>query len=226
MGPAPPVRGSGCPSRAKKIISLQNFFIPALAGAKLLRPTPMKYVDPVIRRLSYVMPLHISAVERPLAVANLNVPVRMNGREKELSVMFSDPYDFRGIHDDAEHLKLLAAGKWWKIDVFWPVSRGNVVVLWKEGLHERPTEGVRNRSYEFISQIILSTALSSEVINDPERKLGILRGQEDAQAEGILKILTLGAICGDRVAIQAKGPDHKEALKAMEEVFKETREGW
>lgn len=79
-------------------------------------------------------------------------------------------------------------------------AKRSVVIRQPEGLHARPAELFVKVALQFDSKI--------DVIKDNQR----------ADAKSILHILTLAAVEGTRLDLEAEGPDAKEALDALAEL--------
>ncbi|HUY31501.1 MAG TPA: HPr family phosphocarrier protein [Pirellulales bacterium] len=76
-----------------------------------------------------------------------------------------------------------------------------VEVANSQGLHARPADMIVKTASRFASQIEL------------------VKGAERVDAKSILAILTLAAVAGTRLSIEAKGPDAAAALDALAELF-------
>lgn len=82
-----------------------------------------------------------------------------------------------------------------------PKSRRSVVVNNPQGIHARPAHLFVKLANQFASNI--------EIIKDHERVDG----------KSILGILTLAAVEGTKLTIEAVGPDADHALDALAELF-------
>jgi phosphocarrier protein HPr len=80
-----------------------------------------------------------------------------------------------------------------------PVKRV-VVVPNKQGMHARPAEMFVRRAQQFQSKI--------EIVHDDYR----------VEAKSIMNLLTLGAVKGTKLTIEAEGSDAQEAVEALAEV--------
>jgi len=78
-----------------------------------------------------------------------------------------------------------------------------VHVPFEEGLHARPASEITKLCQKFVSDI---TFIKDTAQIDPKSILGIL---------------TLGAGKGDEIRVEVSGEDEEEAVKAIEEFFKE-----
>lgn len=76
-----------------------------------------------------------------------------------------------------------------------------VVVTNPQGLHARPAD-------LFVK---LATRFAS--------KVELVKGQERVDGKSILAILTLAAVAGTRLSIEADGPDAEQALDALAELI-------
>lgn len=81
------------------------------------------------------------------------------------------------------------------------VRTRTVVVTNRQGLHARPAHAFASTALKFQSKI--------EVIKDSERVDG----------KSILSVLTLAAVEGTKLSIEACGADAQEALDALAELF-------
>ncbi|MFV2068861.1 MAG: HPr family phosphocarrier protein [Pirellulales bacterium] len=79
-------------------------------------------------------------------------------------------------------------------------ARRSVVVNQPEGLHARPAELFVKVALQFDSKI--------DVVKDNQR----------VDAKSILHVLTLAAVEGTRLDLEAEGPDAKEAIDALAEL--------
>jgi len=79
-------------------------------------------------------------------------------------------------------------------------ARRSVVVHQPEGLHARPAELFVKVAIQFNSKI--------DVIKDNQR----------VDAKSILHVLTLAAVEGTQLDLEAEGPDAKEAIDALAEL--------
>jgi len=69
------------------------------------------------------------------------------------------------------------------------------------GLHARPAAIFVKKANEFISDI------------------KILKDDKEANAKSIINVMSLGAVQGTEISIQAKGDDESEALDALTELL-------
>ena len=76
-----------------------------------------------------------------------------------------------------------------------------VVVNNPEGLHARPAHQLVTRAGQFEAEIAISN------------------GHEEVDGKSILSILTLAAVHGTQLSLRATGPDAKDALEALVELF-------
>jgi len=76
-----------------------------------------------------------------------------------------------------------------------------VVVVNEAGIHARPSHMIVKLSQEFEAQIRLS------------------HDERHADCASILSVMTLGAVCGANVIIEAEGPDGEQASNAMRDLF-------
>ena len=85
-----------------------------------------------------------------------------------------------------------------------PKRSRQVVVINPQGLHARPTDAFARLALRFQSQI--------ELVKESERVDG----------KSILSILTLAAMEGTKLSIEATGSDADEALEALAALFTRT----
>ncbi|HEV3002821.1 MAG TPA: HPr family phosphocarrier protein [Pirellulales bacterium] len=76
-----------------------------------------------------------------------------------------------------------------------------VVVANPNGLHARPADMIVRTATRFAS------------------KIELVKGQERVNGKSILEIMTLAAVAGTRLSIEADGPDAALALDALAELF-------
>jgi phosphocarrier protein HPr len=76
-----------------------------------------------------------------------------------------------------------------------------VVVGNSQGLHARPADMIVKTAARFAS------------------KIELVKGTERVDGKSILAILTLAAVAGTRLSIEAKGPDAEAALDALADLF-------
>ena len=81
------------------------------------------------------------------------------------------------------------------------MKTSQVLVRWREGIHLRAAVTVVKRSQTFHSDILLKL------------------GGKVADAKSILSVLILAAAMGSLLEVEATGPDEREALQAIENVF-------
>lgn len=81
------------------------------------------------------------------------------------------------------------------------MKSSQVLVRWQQGIHLRAAVDVVRRSQGFKSDILLKF------------------GGKVADAKSILSILILCAAMGSLLDVEATGPDEREALQALENVF-------
>lgn len=81
------------------------------------------------------------------------------------------------------------------------MKTSQVLVHWNEGIHLRAAVSLVRRSQSFKSDIIIKL------------------GGKAADAKSILSILILCAAMGSMLEVEASGPDEKEAVLAIENVF-------
>lgn len=75
-----------------------------------------------------------------------------------------------------------------------------VVVTNPQGLHARPADLFVKTASRFVS------------------KVELIKGQERVDGKSILSLLTLAAVEGTRLSIEAVGPDAQQALDALAEL--------
>jgi phosphocarrier protein HPr len=76
-----------------------------------------------------------------------------------------------------------------------------VVVTNPNGLHARPADLIVKTAARFAS------------------KIELIKGHERVDGKSILAIMTLAAVAGTRLSIEAEGPDAQAALEALVELF-------
>jgi phosphotransferase system HPr (HPr) family protein len=76
-----------------------------------------------------------------------------------------------------------------------------VVVINPQGLHARPADLIVKAANRFQS------------------KVEIIKGHERVDAKSILAIFTLAALAGTELVVEADGPDAKDAVAALCELF-------
>ena len=74
---------------------------------------------------------------------------------------------------------------------------GNVIVKNKIGLHARPAGKVVTEGCKFKSSMTIK------------------KGDKVANLRSLLGVLSMGAMCGDELTVQAHGEDEVEAVKAV-----------
>ena len=80
-----------------------------------------------------------------------------------------------------------------------PIKR-EVVIPNKQGMHARPAEMFVRRAQQF------------------ESKIQIVREGERIEAKSIMNLLTLGAVQGTQLTLEAEGSDAQEAVDALAEI--------
>jgi len=75
--------------------------------------------------------------------------------------------------------------------------KGELILLNKTGLHARPAAKLVQATKKFRSEI------------------SIVKGDKEADAKSIIRVLSLGAEQGDKIIIKADGEDEEEAFKIL-----------
>ncbi len=75
--------------------------------------------------------------------------------------------------------------------------KGEVTLLNRTGLHARPAAKLVQMTKKFRS------------------KISIIKGDQEADAKSVIRILSLGAEQWDKIVIKADGEDEKEAFEAL-----------
>jgi phosphocarrier protein HPr len=75
--------------------------------------------------------------------------------------------------------------------------KGEIILLNKTGLHARPAAKLVQTTKKFRS------------------KISIIKGNQEADAKSVIRILSLGAEQWDKIIIKADGEDEKEAFEVL-----------
>ena len=75
--------------------------------------------------------------------------------------------------------------------------KGEIILLNKTGLHARPAAKLVQTTKKFRS------------------KISIIKGNQEADAKSVIRILSLGAEQWDKIVIKADGEDEKEAFEVL-----------
>ncbi|WP_273846290.1 HPr family phosphocarrier protein [Rubrobacter calidifluminis] len=81
-----------------------------------------------------------------------------------------------------------------------------VSVVPKAGLHSRPAARFVKTARGFRSDIV------------------VVKDGNEANAKSPIRLMTLGAKCGDRVTIRATGEDERQAVEALAEIISKEEE--
>lgn len=77
------------------------------------------------------------------------------------------------------------------------------VITDRVGIHARPAGMLVKEAQQYRSEILVS------------------KGEKEADAKNLMKIMSLGAKCGDEISVTVSGEDEEEACAAMESVLRE-----
>jgi len=75
--------------------------------------------------------------------------------------------------------------------------KGELILLNRTGLHARPAAKLVQTTKKFRS------------------KISIIKGDQEADAKSIIRILSLGAEEGDKITVKADGEDEEEAFETL-----------
>lgn len=103
-------------------------------------------------------------------------------------------------------------------------ARRVVTVGWAGGLHIRPGVVLVDTAKRFKSRITIGVPATGSLCLQDERDIKTILSGGHTYLDIILASVALGAVCGTRMIVEAKGRDAEEAADEIVKVFKMTFE--